>query len=601
MDPMVDAGLQQVERDRRNLEEKIAQLRKALHHWHTSEVDYEGLIQEVGDLPVETGPEEILTAAKEFHADFVDDAELQKLVYTLGGSPRARDQVVRLLQLRLENASRNARAVEMQLGLARKRRNALLLAENSEQQDEAELPLMDITEELDDEGNVVSSRVEPAAASASELVNVLTQVGVTDAVEQDGITIASGENEVPHGSSSNDEVQGSKAKQVVFRQSDNPETSSKTIVEKTPEDTQDREVTAPSASEDESGDDEDELGPTHPDDTPEEAALRRQMLQYGLGELGAIVGELELEEEPESDIDSTDAADLSFDDFEDVDSDEENSEDECGMVKHPTMSKEYLNKMKKLENKYGIQGMQNLGPDASKLPKSVQDSLNDTSTTTSSQNATLAREARKETPKPSSLSKGASKSTKKVAFSPKLDFVSTSNPSNKPDQPQSSKIRPPTLNTIDPVKSTIVEHQSPSNSAKPPTTTTKKPSRFKSARSTTPQTPLFPPPLPPSSPPSQPSAPNPPSNALQTDTVIERPPSTATPSTPDPSDIDASLHAREVAEDYYKLRNRMIGRQDGFVAGGEAEDYGEEEGPWMYRDGEGRERRVSRFMAARLK
>lgn len=88
-------------------------------------------------------------------------------------------------------------------------------------------------------------------------------------------------------------------------------------------------------------------------ESPEDAALRRQMIAYNMGEVGAIVAELDLDEDdtPYSDDESEP------NDYDD--SSTEGDEDKFGRTKRRVLSDEYLAEMQRLE-----QRLKNIGPGA---------------------------------------------------------------------------------------------------------------------------------------------------------------------------------------------------------------------------------------------
>lgn len=645
---MDDSGLAEIERQRNELEVNINKLRKALQHWQTCEIEYEGLREEIASLPDGSNTSDVLAIARDFGAELVDERELQTIV---GGQecPRSQDQIVDLLAKRVDYVSRNARTIEKQISDAQKKRNAILLAKDPDYREDAGLPLTDITEELDDDGNVVSSKVETPGSTAPQLVEVLKKAGVKDLLEQDGIVTttkrqSSGVKEAE--STSGDraietfsKVEPSTLKEPAAsghrleRQPEQDPTldnslsrsrgngngghrSSPASSETTRQGSSQENGTHVSATPvsltsnaglDKTGEsnDNERLTATHPDDTPEEAALRREMIQYGLGEVGAIVAELDLEEN-ESNV----SFDSDFDE-DDIEDDDE-SEDESGMVKHPAMSKKYLEKMRELEEKHGIKGMQNLGPDATKLPPEAQKELERLPAAEAARKATLARVAKSDVttepaPGQPDPERKSSKPRKKVAFAEDLDIAHEAGPQSLSKEVPIPKTRPAQLSLIEPVKNSIVEREStiePTDKTQPTVqAAARKPSKFKAAREAMPQTPLLPP-SPTSQLPQHPlkdasKSPMPP-NKIHTDSIIERVPSTKA-SPPNPDDLDETIHRQEIASEYYKLRNRMIQRQGGFVGGGEADNYGDEMTPLPTIDENGEEKKISRFKAARLR
>ena len=188
---MDDSGLLQVEQQRRELEDNISKLRKSLKHWRTWEIEYEGLREEIAGLPHGSSRDDILAIAREFRAELVDEKELQTIVGGGQKSPRSQAQIVDLLAKRVGYVTQNARSIEKQLSDAQKKRNVLLLAEEPDYREDAGLPLTDITEELDDDGNVIARKVETPGSAAPKLVDVLRKAGVKDVHEQGGIVTAS--------------------------------------------------------------------------------------------------------------------------------------------------------------------------------------------------------------------------------------------------------------------------------------------------------------------------------------------------------------------------------------------------------------------------
>ena len=89
------------------------------------------------------------------------------------------------------------------------------------------------------------------------------------------------------------------------------------------------------------------------DESPEDAALRREMIKYNMGEVGAIVAELDLDENNASYSDGESGE-------EDYDySSVEEDEDQYGRTKQRVLTNEYLAEMQKLQ-----QRLKNVGPAA---------------------------------------------------------------------------------------------------------------------------------------------------------------------------------------------------------------------------------------------
>lgn len=610
---MDQATLARVEEQRQQLEANIATLRKSLRHWQTLEIDYEGLKEEFLGLPDSASSDQCFQAAKEFKPELVDEKELRTLIIDQGDGHKKPSQLVDLFAKRSEYVLRNIDTIRKQLSNAEKKRNALLLAEIPDYQDEAGLPLREITEELDDEGEVISSQVQAPGGNPSQLVDVLRKAGVTD---------------LPISEKDVKKVEDPETKDSIVSNTTKDETSPQ-IVEMTSNGAQ----TPPSEDETEDssvgengGQDNEVLGPTNPEDTEEDAALRQEMLQYGLGEVGAIVAELDLQE---------DASDVPYDEYDedeemsDYDDDEEldseQSEDERGASKSTIMSDKYLRKMEFLQKKFAAEGLQNLGPGET-LPENIKENLDRPSAAEAARRAALARansSSNTEETK-SSLKQSTSDENKpakkQVAFAQELD-ISSPETINSTRTIESNRDRTPIIESIierSPSTSTnTLESNTTSNKAPAPPSQPKKLSKFKASRLSHPPTPMYPPPdldFPsPSTSQSQSQSglPNPPTKSIISPSLIERPPkSTLSPSNtkdspplpPDPLDFDESLHRREVALEYQRARNRHIHlHQGGYVRGGEEDNYGDEVSklPVVEDETTGKVRKVSRFKAAR--
>ena len=626
---MDEAALARVERQRAELEGQVAQLRKSLSHWQTLEIDYEGLKEEFSLLPEDCSTQEALEVAKDFAAELVDENEIRALFGIDKGARRTPPQVVDLLAKRVDYVSKNAFTIKKQLSDAEKKRNALLLAKEPDYSDEAGLPLANVTEELDDNGNVVSSKLETARSATPQLMKVLKKAGVDDLFEENGIVT---------GSSKLDQTADldSSSQSASLEQMENPSQPRKQEPEsnlpeyrngtKSPPNSiathattaTDENQTAKEPPQGRSpadlhvvsvADSADSL--TNPDDTEDDAALRREMLEYAHSEIGPIVAQLELEEgvSETSDDDNEDRFSLDSELDDDIDEEEE-SEDEHGQTRNPVISDRYRRKMEQLEKKLGLKGMQNLGPEPN-LPTEVTNDLSKPPAAEAARKAAIQRaEASTKASDGNASPIGAEeqlskKSKKKVSFANDLDIAKEADlqPPVKAvtDRMPKTALLPPVFRPVIERDPTAAGADSPASSA----SQLQKVSRFKAARDATPQTPLLPPPYPdlPSSPVTK-TDPSAKSDEIMSTAIVERPepPNSRKVPPPDPYDFDETLHKKEIAGEYYKSRNKMIQRQGGFVRGGEDDNYGEFTAPLSLVDEEtGKVKKISRFKAARLR
>lgn len=597
MDPAV---LERVETQREALEANVAKLRKSLRHWQNLELDYEGLKEELELLPPDASTEDRLQAAREFKAVVVDENDLQSFLADDKAGSRSTRQLADLLSKRVDYVSRNADTIRKQISAEEKKLNAVLLAQDPDHQEDAGLPLTEITEELDESGNVISSKVERPGEGVLDLANVLEKAGVEGLQTKDGKVAVTEE----------------------------PASAKATVASSPKSSTANLQTSVEQLSEDESDDDDDDekrkdlpvrvpVPGENPiavnvRDTQEEAQLRREMLEYGLDEVGAIVAELDLQE---------DASDVSYDEDEDVglvmdsdfddddDDDAEGSEDEFGQTKKPVISEKYKQKMQELEKKLGLTDLKNLGP-TPELPQHIQEAIDRPPAAEAARQAAIAREeaaSKPDHPLSTAPSKG-DKPKKSVAFAENLDIAK-----EIPSKRKAESLAKPSNN---PMGETVVERSGAEDTNAPPPpapAATKMPSRFKAARqvaaSSTSTGNVAKTKINPTKstagkvqPTSTSSSSKAEDRPLVAPTVLERD-DTSIPSAPDPVDIDDEMHRREIAMEYHKLHNRRVHAKGGFVRGDPDEDDEMDDmlSNNVLEDPEtGEVKRVSRFKAARL-
>lgn len=351
------------------------------------------------------------------------------------------------------------------------------------------------------------------------------------------------------------------------------------------------------------------------EESPEDAQLRRQMIQYNMRDIGSLVAEIDLEdedsepwsEEGEEDDEEEDGDDDYGEEEEDSQhgSSTDEDEDEFGRSKRRVLDDKYLKEMLALEKKLKSMTLQNIGSE-SRASKSVKVGLKNEDLDRKEQNNNAHQEA-KILP------------TKEVRFASKLDIQDSSLPATSQIvDSQSDKIRrrsvqspvserapsgepskaPRNTKSVSRFKnertglsaedSKLGSHPLaavPATSSEAPMSSTGIKRSFHTAQSTTADASI------PLSPPQPPSGPH----AV---TIIERPYSSmSTTAPPEPDDLDPSLLQQQVATEYHSMRNRMIQRQGGFLTSAveEANDGRVE------LEEEGGERKVSRFKAAKLR
>lgn len=288
-------------------------------------------------------------------------------------------------------------------------------------------------------------------------------------------------------------------------------------------------------------------------DTAEEAALRRQMIQYQTADVGPVVAQIDLDEDDSDIWTGEDDSDAWTDSDEVNDSSAEEDEDQYGRTKRRVVSDEYRQEMLALQEKLNAKSMKNVGPggDISTLPKAQPKEVNrliDNDATTPL--------ARKTSP------------TKEVRFAADVQIQDHQHPSTSGSNTQLSAPQDPPRTK----KPSISRFKAERTNSSPSTTTTPKPTNgsFASSILERPYNPTLN---------SSTTLPNPPT-AITSDTIIERPYKATSPSSPAPPNTeDPALVHQQLTTEYHRLRNRMIYRQGGFLTDdddGDDEKMGEE-------------------------
>lgn len=195
--PLNDNALQDLERHRLLLETQTAQLRKALQTWQLWSAEYEGLKEEIQSISSPT-KEDLLAIGQGFHGQVVTLVEIDDILNLEGGQRNA-SEVINLLDRRIDYVAQNVETAEKQLQAAEDKLEKV--SEDLEEggRDDEGLPLTEITEMLDDEGTVISWKTSTPGGEKQQLLDVLRQVGVTEQEIQTRRLEPLGESEVEEG------------------------------------------------------------------------------------------------------------------------------------------------------------------------------------------------------------------------------------------------------------------------------------------------------------------------------------------------------------------------------------------------------------------
>lgn len=590
-----------VERHRQTLEQNLVKLEEALDEWRQWKSEYESLKKEVSSLPANTPS---LTSTREaYHGDLVNEKELRDIFGA--NDSKSAQQVISVLTNRIDYVSKNISSLEIQLEAAQNKFAAADVFSNPNAADEGGLPITEIMEELDDDDNVLSYSLQTPVDNQAKLLEALKKAGLAEAPAQ-----AAPERQLP--SPENPVEDEAEARATAIRNEAEARANAlknrqikvpmrpKVTAQSAPKDkpkkgvsfAEETEVVGEEPKDDvqrtENADQIEELmrqakaqeeiisKPVIPtDESEEEAQLRRDMLSYNLSELNPVVAELTLEEGDYS------GDDFDSEEYSDEEEDEED-EDQWGRSTQSFIDDDYRQKMIEIQERL-------LGEKASQDPSTKLYAEDNDGDLQGIGRITVKDES------PATTGDLPVYKTKGVRFAPALDVAdaataSQAKPAEKPAE------EPAAISFVEPLSTEIVERKSSAtaNPSKNPAPA-KKASRFKSNRAAGPPThgPISAggiPILPETPPTHSPIAPSGPEGKTMADAVLERE-SSSTPKEPD--ELDAGLLRQEAATEYYKMRNRLIQKQGGFMK--------EDESPIQPLDEEeGGPKRLSRFRAARL-
>ncbi|KAF2269624.1 hypothetical protein CC78DRAFT_528826 [Lojkania enalia] len=595
-----------VERRRVQLEENVTKLRQSLKNWRSWELEYEMLKEEIqnGNSP---SPRQILEIGRTLGGQHINEREVEDLLGRDRQNKRTADQVVDLISRRVDYVQQNISTVEKQLENAEKKLAGASVLLEPDMENEEGLPLMDIQEELDEEGNIISSSVQQPGKAAPEIVEALRKSGLKGVGHEDGgsKTYSTPPSDAPSVATSDGKALAHAPQPAAISEPNTtvpvPAGSKKSVSF-----AEDVEQVAPHEALSgrqalratgynenladynfnrgtkviELDDDDEEIAqyPIIPqDESPEAAALRRQMLQYGLSEVGQVVAEINL------DAPGGDYSDGEMDNEYDVeyDSDEESEEeDQYGRSTRREVTHEYRQQMMELEKKLNARMMENVGPRPDMHP--LAEHADDV------RRLVVRKDEQFRQPIDTAGSVPATLESKKkgVRFAESLDISSAPEPiRDQPLSAQTSAITAPTISE------TIVESTgSAARLPVPPAFKPTKVSRFKSARTTV-QTSFQTLPTPPVH--EQPPIPQGPPGRTLANSIVEKGPEVSAPQAPD--EFDPASINREIQVEYHKMRNKFIQGQSSF------KPTEEDEFDPIMEEKDGKVRKVSRFRAARLK
>lgn len=702
-----DKTVDEVERQRRRLQETVDKLNKSIKIWRTWEAEYENLREELQTLGNDASTRTIDEIGSQCAGELLNQKEINLLIRDERKQPRTSQQVIGLLVRRIEYVQSNIKSLHGSLQAAEDKLTASRALDSAQHKDEEGYPLMEIQEELDEDDNVLSSSMIPASEAAPQVIEALRKAGVPGLQPDKGNNSPQQENKSPQqeDKSPQRESESKLDSTKPVNDADMPPSALRQINHDLPEDPCDQQLSPSTSESDTKGDSRKACRrrksvtfadgtkqapptPTQPrpakdvqaakaasaarrvkaevrgsidalrkvhdagfinedvfdrfrreyverlhnlpatlskyhiaesqalsnhqsglsgetsrkadfdpvvplTESPEDAALRREMIRYNMDEVGAVVAEMNIDEDDQS---QTSSPEFSNEESENRHSSDED-ENDWGISTTCTLTSDYVKEMQALDQRLNAGSRQTAAPSTT-----IETLLQAEDELVVGADGNPAKKKGEEA--------SLVQDKKAVRFARDLDVQ------EKPPSRHDPRSEPRAKKGSAPVHTDIVERRNQTNSSPNPTgpSPKKKMSQFKSSRSAHPQanTPrkasqlqikanngnqIKTPSLPAFTPPATPKVtPTGPPGRTHAPTVIERPyaDDVGMENVSEPNELDESLLRQELMMDYHRKRNRMIQQQGGFLANDEEE---EAEGPLLDENG----KKISRFKVARLK
>ncbi|KAJ2898082.1 hypothetical protein MKZ38_004194 [Zalerion maritima] len=585
-------SLHDLERHRLQLEQNVEKLNTALQRWRIWDAEYEGLKEEVARLADEADKGDITRLRADFPADVLTEKDLDEI---LGKGTKTPKQITNVLERRIDYVTRNIKTLENQLVASEHKLSRVSILSDPDMKNDEGEPILDIFEQLDEDDNVLSSRVQTAGSAQADAISAaLKKAGVEPATSdkpsspaQKTVSVPEPGNveEIPSGGDAPPAPAAEDPSLTLVAETTKPKPAQpKSILKKKsvsfaettkPADNGTKSATALHRDEILKANKEKELQfyqtpPVIPtDESTEDALLRQAMLQYSredASELGAVVAELNIEDE--FDVDDNDEEDWIIEDYGDVDGE---------------FDVDFVGDISDDDHQSGFSSNGVLTDDYQKRMMEIQDRLKDVMASPSIPNEDIPSPNMTKVEKSVKVKKG-------VQFAMDLDIAPNALQAGATPAPKALE-NPQEF--IRPIANVVVERSPTAPVAKPrvPTVPAEKPkriSRFKQAQAAKASGAQSLRPAAAAIPPVPSSASS--SRSPLTDTVVER---TVSSAPQEPDELDQATLYRAVAVEYSRMRTNFVQREGGFLReqGQEIEPLDEEYGG---------PKKVSLFKAARL-
>ncbi|KAI7462534.1 hypothetical protein KC351_g16300 [Hortaea werneckii] len=176
-----------IEQQRQALEGNLQQLRQSLKYWQAFEAEYEGLKEEIQDAQPNVDAAKLDALSTAYDGELVTKQVIRELAGLDKGTPRTGQQMVRDLERRVEYVQRNCEVIQRRFFDAEAKLEEFDFAAMRDAESFLSgggsgvegFPLTEIHEELDEDGNVISSRLERPEEKQARLVESLKKAGLT--------------------------------------------------------------------------------------------------------------------------------------------------------------------------------------------------------------------------------------------------------------------------------------------------------------------------------------------------------------------------------------------------------------------------------------
>ena len=174
------------------LQANVEKLKESINYWQTWEADYEGLKEELQKLSEDVSTSTLRKTSEGCAGELLNQKEVNLLLSHEKNRPRTRQQIIGLLSRRIDYVQSNVTTLQNLLQVAEDKFAASQALGPAQHSNEDGPPFMEIQEELDEAGNVISSTLTPASEAAPQVIEALRKAGIN------GIpTLASGKQYHP--------------------------------------------------------------------------------------------------------------------------------------------------------------------------------------------------------------------------------------------------------------------------------------------------------------------------------------------------------------------------------------------------------------------